>query len=154
MTFRLVSLFLKRQKSKRLICIIGFRFISDSDLHMTALALELCCTLMSDRRSGPTVGMTVRNKVLPQALALVKSSLLQGQALLVLLNLCIGLTFHERRCLCIPDILIVNCRLCKTFLLLWFTLQTRVLMLCWNLFYQLLNRLLNLVVLQNKLCFP
>ncbi|MFS7945970.1 putative TATA-binding protein interacting (TIP20) [Helianthus anomalus] len=60
--------------------------ISDSDLHMTALALELCCTLMSDRRSGPTVGLTVRNKVLPQALALVKSSLLQGQALLALQN--------------------------------------------------------------------
>ncbi|GKB57032.1 cullin-associated NEDD8-dissociated protein 1 [Tanacetum coccineum] len=63
---------------------------SDSDLHMMALALELCCTLMSDRRSGPTVGLTVRNKVLPQALALVKISLLQGQALLVLINLCIG----------------------------------------------------------------
>ncbi|KAI3810655.1 hypothetical protein L1987_20277 [Smallanthus sonchifolius] len=60
--------------------------ISDTDLHMTALALELCCTLMSDRRSGPTVGLTVRNKVLPQALALVKSSLLQGQALLALQN--------------------------------------------------------------------
>nr|GEV52584.1 cullin-associated NEDD8-dissociated protein 1 [Tanacetum cinerariifolium] len=60
--------------------------ISDSDLHMTALALELCCTLMSDRRSGPNVGLTVRNKVLPQALALVKSSLLQGQALLALQN--------------------------------------------------------------------
>ncbi|XP_071725473.1 cullin-associated NEDD8-dissociated protein 1-like [Rutidosis leptorrhynchoides] len=60
--------------------------ISDSDLHMTALALELCCTLMSDRRSGPTIGLTVRNKVLPQALTLVKSALLQGQALLALQN--------------------------------------------------------------------
>ncbi|KAK9054826.1 hypothetical protein SSX86_025905 [Deinandra increscens subsp. villosa] len=60
--------------------------ISDTDLHMTALALELCCTLMSDRRSGPTVSLTVRNKVLPQALGLVKSSLLQGQALLALQN--------------------------------------------------------------------
>ncbi|CAH1444109.1 unnamed protein product [Lactuca virosa] len=60
--------------------------ISDSDLHMAALALELCCTLMSDRRSGPTVGLTVRNKVLPQALTLVKSSLLQGQALSALQN--------------------------------------------------------------------
>lgn len=58
--------------------------ISDSDLHMTALALELCCTLMSDRRSNPNVGLTVRNKVLPQALTLVKSSLLQGQALTAL----------------------------------------------------------------------
>lgn len=58
--------------------------ISDSELHMTALALELCCTLMSDRKSSPNVGLTVRNKVLPQALTLVKSSLLQGQALLAL----------------------------------------------------------------------
>lgn len=58
--------------------------ISDSDLHMTALALELCCTLMADRRSSPNVGLTVRNKVLPQALTLLRSSLLQGQALLAL----------------------------------------------------------------------
>ncbi|XP_074330491.1 cullin-associated NEDD8-dissociated protein 1 [Apium graveolens] len=55
--------------------------ISDSDLHMAALALELCSTLMSDRKSTPNVGLTVRNKVLPQALTLVRSSLLQGQAL-------------------------------------------------------------------------
>ncbi|GFZ09540.1 cullin-associated and neddylation dissociated [Actinidia rufa] len=55
--------------------------ISDSDLHMTALALELCCTLMADRRSIQNVGLTVRNKVLPQALTLIRSSLLQGQAL-------------------------------------------------------------------------
>ncbi|GKF63527.1 hypothetical protein Tco_0186975, partial [Tanacetum coccineum] len=33
-------------------------------------------------RSGPTVGLTVRNKALTHALALVKSSVLQGQALL------------------------------------------------------------------------
>ncbi|XP_057469617.1 cullin-associated NEDD8-dissociated protein 1-like isoform X2 [Actinidia eriantha] len=58
--------------------------ISDSDLHMTALALELCCTLMADRRSIQNVGLTVRNKVLPQALTLIRSSLLQGQALLAL----------------------------------------------------------------------
>lgn len=50
---------------------------------MTALALELCCTLMTDRMSSPDVGLAVRNKVLPQALTLVKSSLLQGQALMV-----------------------------------------------------------------------
>ncbi|XP_059648314.1 cullin-associated NEDD8-dissociated protein 1 [Cornus florida] len=55
--------------------------ISDSDLHMTALTLELCYTLMADRRSSLNVGSTVRNKVLPQALTLVRSSLLQGQAL-------------------------------------------------------------------------
>ncbi|CAI9101498.1 OLC1v1038835C1 [Oldenlandia corymbosa var. corymbosa] len=60
--------------------------ISDSDLHMAALALELCCTLMSDKRSSPNVGSTVRNKVLPQALTLVRSSLLQGQALQALQN--------------------------------------------------------------------
>lgn len=65
--------------------------ISDSDLHMTALALELCCTLMADRRSSSSVGLTVRNKVLPQALVLVKSSLLQGQALLALQNFFAGL---------------------------------------------------------------
>ncbi|KAL4344141.1 hypothetical protein AHAS_Ahas11G0148700 [Arachis hypogaea] len=36
--------------------------ISDSDLHMTALALELCCTLMSDKRSSHSVGLDFRNK--------------------------------------------------------------------------------------------
>lgn len=51
---------------------------------MTALALELCCTLMGDKRSSQSVGVVVINKVLPQALTLVKSSLLQGQALLVM----------------------------------------------------------------------
>ncbi|KAI3909926.1 hypothetical protein MKW98_012980 [Papaver atlanticum] len=55
--------------------------ISDSDLHMTALALVLCSTLMTDRKSSPNVGSTVRNKVLPQALTLIRSSLLQGHAL-------------------------------------------------------------------------
>lgn len=55
---------------------------------MTALALELCCTLMSDRRSSPNVGLTVRNRVLPQALTLIRSSLLQGQALLVYSSVC------------------------------------------------------------------
>ncbi|KAL6494456.1 Cullin-associated NEDD8-dissociated protein 1 [Orobanche gracilis] len=60
--------------------------ISDSDLHMAALALELCCTLMADKRSGPNVGLTVRDKVLPQALFLIRSPLLQGQALLALQN--------------------------------------------------------------------
>ncbi|XP_027113311.2 cullin-associated NEDD8-dissociated protein 1 [Coffea arabica] len=67
--------------------------ISDFDLHMTALALELCCTLMSDSRSTPNVGLTVRNKVLPQALTLVKSSLLQGQALLALRNFFAALVY-------------------------------------------------------------
>ncbi|KAL2939472.1 Cullin-associated NEDD8-dissociated protein 1 [Bienertia sinuspersici] len=67
--------------------------ISDSDLHMTALALELCCTLMTDRRSNPNVGLTVRDKVLPQALTLVRSSLLQGQALTALQNFFAGLVY-------------------------------------------------------------
>lgn len=59
-------------------------FNSDSDLHMTALALELCCTLMTDRSSTPNIGSTVRDRVLPQALTLVRSSLLQGHALTVI----------------------------------------------------------------------
>ncbi|XP_058007206.1 cullin-associated NEDD8-dissociated protein 1 [Hevea brasiliensis] len=67
--------------------------ISDSDLHMTALALELCCTLMADRRSSPNVGLAVRNKVLSQALTLIKSSLLQGQALLALQNFFAALVY-------------------------------------------------------------
>uniref|UniRef100_A0ACD5XLH9 Uncharacterized protein n=1 Tax=Avena sativa TaxID=4498 RepID=A0ACD5XLH9_AVESA len=55
--------------------------ISDIDLHMAALALELCSTIMVDRRSIQNVGLAVRQKVLPQALILIRSSLLQGQAL-------------------------------------------------------------------------
>ncbi|KAG8058199.1 hypothetical protein GUJ93_ZPchr0002g24537 [Zizania palustris] len=55
--------------------------ISDMDLHMTALALELCCTIMADRKSVQNVGLAVRYKVLPQALILIRSALLQGQAL-------------------------------------------------------------------------
>jgi cullin-associated NEDD8-dissociated protein 1 len=54
------------------------------DLHMTALALELCCTIMVDRKSIQNVGLAVRNKVLPQALILIRSALLQGQALQVI----------------------------------------------------------------------
>ncbi|KAB5574504.1 hypothetical protein DKX38_001698 [Salix brachista] len=67
--------------------------ISDSDLHMAALALELCCTLMTDRKSSPNVGLAVRNKVLPQALTLIKSPLLQGQALLALRNFFAALVY-------------------------------------------------------------
>lgn len=55
--------------------------ISDADLHMTALALELCCTMMGDQKHHANVDSTVRAKVLPQALILVRSTLLQGQAL-------------------------------------------------------------------------
>ncbi|OMO65586.1 Armadillo-like helical [Corchorus olitorius] len=67
--------------------------ISDSDLHMTALALELCCTLMADKRSSRNVSSAVRNRVLPQALTLIKSSLLQGQALLALQNFFAALVY-------------------------------------------------------------
>ncbi|KAG5248419.1 cullin-associated NEDD8-dissociated protein [Salix suchowensis] len=67
--------------------------ISDSDLHMAALALELCCTLMADRKSSPNVGLAVRNKVLSQALILIKSPLLQGQALLALRNFFAALVY-------------------------------------------------------------
>ncbi|XP_045817633.1 cullin-associated NEDD8-dissociated protein 1 [Trifolium pratense] len=67
--------------------------ISDSDLHMTALALELCCTLMGDERSSQSVALAVRNKVLPQALRLIRSSLLQGQALLALQNFFAALVY-------------------------------------------------------------
>ncbi|KAJ7551602.1 hypothetical protein O6H91_06G021400 [Diphasiastrum complanatum] len=55
--------------------------ISDADLHMTALALELCCTMMKDKRHHSYAGVVVKERVLPQALVLVKSPLLQGQAL-------------------------------------------------------------------------
>ncbi|XP_024383560.1 cullin-associated NEDD8-dissociated protein 1 isoform X1 [Physcomitrium patens] len=55
--------------------------ISDADLHMTALTLELCCTMMVDEKHHSNAGAAIRERVLPQALVLVKSSLLQGQAL-------------------------------------------------------------------------
>lgn len=67
--------------------------ISDSDLHMTALALELCCTFMTGMSSISGVGSTIRNKVLPQALTLIRSSLLQGQALLALQNFFAALVY-------------------------------------------------------------
>jgi len=41
---------------------------------------------MGDKRSNQSIGLAVRNKVLPQALTLIKSSLLQGQALLVIIT--------------------------------------------------------------------
>lgn len=94
---------------------------------MTALALELCCTLMADR-SSPVVGLAVRNKVLPQALTLIKSSLLQGQALLVLLFCLIGVNLDIETFHMFEKILCWICRHCKTSLLPWFILQTQVLM--------------------------
>ncbi|CAK9190828.1 unnamed protein product [Sphagnum troendelagicum] len=58
--------------------------ISDADLHMTALALELCCPMMVDKQHHANVGMSMREHALPQTLIIVKSSLLQGQALQML----------------------------------------------------------------------
>ncbi|AEC05595.1 cullin-associated and neddylation dissociated [Arabidopsis thaliana] len=68
--------------------------ISVSDLHMTALALELCCTLMTGKSCSENISLAVRNKVLPQALTLVKSPLLQGQALLDLQKFFEALVYH------------------------------------------------------------
>ena len=99
-----------------ILLILNNPFSSDSDLHMTALALELCCTLMADRRSSPSVGLAVRNKVLPQALTLIKSSLLQGQALLVSQSAFLDLHFDPEYML-VKNLLCCNCRLCKAFLL-------------------------------------
>ncbi|KAG5411613.1 hypothetical protein IGI04_007932 [Brassica rapa subsp. trilocularis] len=65
-----------------------------SDLHMTALALELCCTLMTGKSCSENISLAVRNKVLPQALTLVKSPLLQGQALLALQGFFEALVYH------------------------------------------------------------
>lgn len=60
---------------------------------MTALALELCCTLMTGKSCSENISLAVRNKVLPQALTLVKSPLLQGQALLVNFSLLMELLY-------------------------------------------------------------
>ncbi|CAN6910277.1 unnamed protein product [Brassica oleracea] len=68
--------------------------ISVLDLHMTALALELCCTLMTGKSCSENISLAVRNKVLPQALTLVKSPLLQGQALLALQGFFEALVYH------------------------------------------------------------
>ncbi|CAM0946643.1 unnamed protein product [Alopecurus aequalis] len=58
--------------------------ISDMDLHMAALALELCCTVLANKKCTQNVSLAVRSKVLPQALILIRSPLLQGQPLQVL----------------------------------------------------------------------
>jgi cullin-associated NEDD8-dissociated protein 1 len=62
---------------------MGIWMASDADLHMTALALELCCPMMVDKQHHANVGMSMHERVLPQTIVLVKSSLLQGQALQV-----------------------------------------------------------------------
>ncbi|XP_074329684.1 cullin-associated NEDD8-dissociated protein 1-like [Apium graveolens] len=58
--------------------------IRDSDLHVAALAIKLCSTVLADRNLAPKVGSTVRYKVFPQVLNLVRSSLLQEQVLMEL----------------------------------------------------------------------
>ncbi|CAI7780752.1 unnamed protein product, partial [Closterium sp. NIES-54] len=55
--------------------------ISDSDLALAALALQLCCSVTRQAPPGSAAAAAVSSKVLPQALALVRSPLLQGQAL-------------------------------------------------------------------------
>lgn len=55
--------------------------ISDADLALSAAALELCCTIMLDEKKHANAGAIVKDKVLRQALVLVKSPLLQGHAL-------------------------------------------------------------------------
>lgn len=54
---------------------------------MAAQALELCCTVMScagaRAQCGKDLAAVVNERVQPRALELVKSPLLQGQALLV-----------------------------------------------------------------------
>ncbi|KAF8067210.1 CAND1 [Scenedesmus sp. PABB004] len=52
--------------------------VSDSDLSLAALSLKLCVTLL---QAQPGVAAEVAGKVLPAALALVRSPLLQGAAL-------------------------------------------------------------------------
>jgi len=52
--------------------------VSDADLHLAAMALNLCCTLLA---SQPVSTPIVVSKVLSQALNLVNSPLLQGVAL-------------------------------------------------------------------------
>lgn len=61
---------------------------------MTALALELCCTMMLDKQHHAAAGAAVGGKVLPQALILVKSPLLQGQALQVCVTPVVILFVH------------------------------------------------------------
>ncbi|CAI7847637.1 unnamed protein product, partial [Closterium sp. NIES-53] len=56
---------------------------SDSDLALAALALQLCCSVTRQAPPGSAAAAAVSSKVLPQALALVRSPLLQGQALQV-----------------------------------------------------------------------
>ncbi|KAK1402413.1 Cullin-associated NEDD8-dissociated protein 1 [Heracleum sosnowskyi] len=58
--------------------------IRDTDLHVAALALNLCSTMLADRNSTTKVGLTVRNKVFSQVITLVRSSLLQEQVLMAM----------------------------------------------------------------------
>ncbi|KAG0481317.1 hypothetical protein HPP92_012175 [Vanilla planifolia] len=53
--------------------IVTVEGMTDMDLHMTALALELCCTWMTNKQSSESVGLIVRQKALPQALMLIRA---------------------------------------------------------------------------------
>jgi len=58
--------------------------ISDADLHLSHLALQLCVTIL---HSSPATANVVQEKILPAAFTLIKSSLLQGLALQSILGL-------------------------------------------------------------------
>ena len=56
---------------------------SDSDLALAASALHLCCAILAHKTAGTDAVAVMTLKVLPQALLLVRSPLLQGSALQV-----------------------------------------------------------------------
>jgi len=58
--------------------------VSDADLHLSHLALSLCTTILDIH---PNSAATIGDEILPKALDLMKSSLLQGLALESLLSL-------------------------------------------------------------------
>eukprot|EP00899_Mesostigma_viride_P020190 jgi/Mesvir1/28172/Mv04732-RA.1 len=62
--------------------------ISDADLHVASLGLRLCCTLLEKR---PSSAPAINGKVLPQALGMLGSPLLQGHALEMLQALLVAL---------------------------------------------------------------
>lgn len=78
-------------------------YLSDTESHMTALALELCCTMMVYKKKlYSNAGAAVRERVLPQALILVNSSCCR----------------------------VKHCRLYRHFLRLRYNQQTQVLIHC------------------------
>lgn len=57
--------------------------VSDTDLHLSHLALQLTVSVLA---VNPSAAATVRNEILPRALTIAASPLLQGMALKSLLN--------------------------------------------------------------------